>query len=401
MPRRKRKAANGDGSIYRCKDGRWCAAIWLTYQGGRKKRHYYFSRDRSGCLAWLAEMRLKRARGEPIAGSDLTLLDWLRVWLERYTPNIRDSTRTSYLGYVENHISASKIASMPLAKITTDDLQRFISFCEGAGQPDSNGLSAKTVRNLFSMLHAALAQAVGNGLIDRNPAGFVQLPHVKQAEISPLTDNEITRLLAASKGERYAIGLILLLFCGFRLGELLALRHSSLREENGVHYLRVEHSLNRVSNFDAKPGDPKTVLHLGPPKSASSQRDVPLLPQVYEALLEHMARQHQEATASWGLYDGDPFLISNELGGFIDPTTFRSWFNAVCEKAGIRHVRVHDCRHTAATMMLRGCATPHEVSLILGHSSSQITERTYLHPDLGVRADAINHLLPAASLLLK
>ncbi len=368
---------------------------------GTRKREYFYSKQRADCVNWLAEMRLKRARGEPIAGSDLTLLDWLRVWLERYTPNIRDSTRTSYLGYVKNHISASKIASMPLAKITTDDLQRFISLCEGTGQPDSKGLSAKTIRNLFSMLHAALGQAVGNGLIDRNPVDFVQLPRVRQPEISPLTDDEIAHLLAAARGEQYAIGLTLLLFCGFRLGELLALRHRSLREENSVHYLRVEQSLNRVSNFDAKPGEPQTVLRLGPPKSASSRRDVPLLPQVYEALMEHMARQHQEAATSWGLYDGDPFLISNELGGWIDPTTFRNWFNTVCVKAGIRHVRVHDCRHSAATMMLRGGATPHQVALILGHSSSQITERTYLHPDLGIRADAVNSLSAAADSLLR
>lgn len=251
------------------------------------------------------------------------------------------------------------------------------------------------------MLHAALDQAVGNGLIDRNPADFVQLPRVKQAEIQPLQDEEISRLLAAARGERYEIGLILLLFCGFRLGELLALRHNSLNEKDGVKYLRVEYSLNRVTNYEAKPGEPKTVLRLGEPKSATSKRDVPLLPQVYLALQAHMARQHQVASTSWGLYEGDPFLISNELGGFIDPTTFRSWFNAMCEKAGfLRHIRVHDCRHTAATMMLRGGATPHQAALILGHSSSQITERTYLHPDLGIRAEAIKNLKGAAEMLL-
>ncbi|MBR6419612.1 MAG: site-specific integrase [Oscillospiraceae bacterium] len=215
-----------------------------------------------------------------------------------------------------------------------------------------------------------------------------------------MQDAEISRLLAAASGERYKIGLILLLFCGFRLGELLALRHSSLQEEDGINYLRVEHSLNRVSNFDAKSGDPKTVLRLGEPKSATSKRDVPLLPEVYEALREHMVRQQQEAAASWGLYEGDPFLISNELGRFIDPTTFRNWFNMVCVKAGIRHIRVHDCRHTAATLMLKSGASPHEVSLILGHSSSQVTERFYLHPDIGVRVEAIQTLTGTAEKLL-
>ena len=374
----------------------------MSYPDGRKKRRYFFNKSRDDCVAWLAEKRLQTARGVVEQGDDITLLEWLWVWLERYTPNIRGSTRTSYQGYVENHISANKLSSLPLTKVTTDVLQKYAIFLEKRGHPDSTELSAKTIRNLFSMLHAALDQAVGNGLIERNPTDYVQLPRVKQAEISPLTDEEISRLISAAGGERYEIALPLLLFCGFRLGELLALRHSSLHEEDGMWILRVEYSLNRVTNFDAKPGEPKTVLRLGDPKSATSKRDVPLLSQVFKALQAHMTRQRHEAVTSWGLYDADPFLISNELGGFIDPTSFRNWFNRIVERAGItRHIRVHDCRHSAATMMLRGGATPHQAALILGHSSSLITERTYLHPDIGVRVDAVNHLSAAASSLLR
>ena len=281
-------------------------------------------------------------------------------------------------------------------------LQMFAVSLEKAGQPDSKGLSAKTIRNLFSMLHAALKQAVGNGLLLRNPCDYVQLPQVKQKEIQPLSDAEIANLLAATKGERYGIAVLLLLFGGFRIGELLALRHSSLREEDGVWYLGVEKSLNRVTNFDAKPSEPKTELRLGEPKSKQSRRNVPLLPKVLDVLQEQIKRQKDEAVTVYGLYEPDPFLISNELGGCIDPTTFRNWFNQQVERAGIsRHIRVHDCRHTAATLMLRGGATPHEVSLILGHSSSQITERIYLHPDLSDRAKAVHKLEDAAEKYFK
>ena len=336
---------------------------------------------------------MQKARGIIESGDDITLLDWLRVWLERYTPNLRDSTRMNYVGYIENYISANKIASLSLARVTTDTLQQFVISLENSGQADANGLSAKTIRNLFSMLHAALEQAVGNGLLLRNPCEFVQLPQVKQPDIQPLIDAEIANLVTASRGERYGIAVLLLLFGGFRIGELLALRHSSLREENGVWFLRVEQSLNRVTNFNAKPGEPKTVLRLGEPKSNKSRRDVPLLPHVLTALQLHMQRQREEAASSWGLYEADPFLIANGLGGFIDPTGFRNWFNSMCVKAGItRHIRVHDCRHTAATLMLRAGATPHDVALILGHSSSQVTEKFYLHPDLSDRAKAMDKL---------
>lgn len=402
MPRRKRKAANGDGTVYQCRDGRWAASIWMTYPNDRQKRLYYYSSDRKACLAWISEKRLQKARGTIESGDDITLIQWLRIWLERYTPRIRDSTRTSYLGFIEKHISASKIGSLALTKLTTDTLQKYALSLQETGQPDGVGLSAKTIRNLFAMLHAALDQVVGNGMIARNPCDYVQLPRVEKAKIEVISEDEIARLLAVCNGERWGIAVTLLLFSGFRLGELLALRHGSLCQEDDVRFLRVTHSLNRVSTFNAEPVASKTVLHLGEPKSATSKRDVPLLPQVYDALRCHMLRQRDEAASVFGLYEDDPFIVSNAIGGFIDPTTFRGWFNSIVEKAGItRHIRVHDCRHTAATMMLKGGATPHQAALILGHSSSQITERTYLHPDLGIRADAINSLSAAAETLLR
>lgn len=401
MPRRKRKAANGDGTVYPCKDGRWGASIWITYPDGRKKRLYYYSRDRTKCVEWLAEKRLQKARGQLECGDDTTLSEWLQIWMQRYTPNLRDSTRANYYGYLENYIFTNKMASMPLTKISTDILQRFIISCEKNGKADTHSVSAKTIRNLFSMLHAAMEQAVRNGLLLRNPCDYVQLPRATQAEIYPLSDNEIARLLRTVKGERYEIAILMLIIGGFRLGELLALRHSSLREKEGVWYLRVENSLNRVTDFDAKPGEPKTVLRLGAPKSKKSRRDVPLPPQVLKALQEHMRRQKEEALSSFGLYDPDPFIISNELGGFIDPTTLRNWFNRQVEAAGItRHIRVHDCRHTAAMLMLRAGATPHEVALILGHSSSQVTEKFYLHPDLHDRDRAVRKLENSISVLI-
>ena len=390
MAKRKRRA-NGEGTVFRVKDGRWGAALWVTYPSGHRKRQCFYSRDRTKCLNWLAEKRVQHAHGQLGSGDDITLIAWLYVWLDRYTPNIRLTTRTNYTGYIRNHVEPSKIGNTKLTKLTVDHLQRFANGLS-VGE---NALSAKTVRNLFQMLHAALKQAEGNGLISRNPADFVQLPRIEQPDIETISDDEIARLLAVSRNDKYHLALVLLLFCGLRLGELLALRHSSICEAEGVTYLKIEHSLNRVTNEDSIGNDdaPKTMLVLGEPKSKNSNREIPLLPEVQSVLDTHIARQNERAENAYGLFEEDSFLISNELGGFIDPTTFRSWFNKTVEAAGIsRHIRIHDCRHTAATLMLRSGMTPHEVALILGHSSSQITERVYLHPTVADRNKAITSM---------
>ena len=155
MPRRKRKAANDDGTIYRCKDRRWAAAIWMNYANGKRKRIYFYARDRNKCVEWLAEKRLQKARGTIESGDVVSLIGWLHIWLERYAPNIRGSTRMNYQGYLDNHIVTSKIASLPLVKVTTEVLQQFAISLGQSGQADGYGLSAKTIRNLFSMLHKA------------------------------------------------------------------------------------------------------------------------------------------------------------------------------------------------------------------------------------------------------
>ena len=387
MSKRKRRA-NGDGTVFRVKDGRWGAALWVTYPSGQHKRLSRYSRDRTVCLNWLSEKRVQQSRGQLGSGDDIPLIAWLWVWLERYTPNIRTSTRTSYQGYIQNHISTSKIGNVRLSKLTVDHLQRFAN---GLTAGDSC-LSAKTIRNLFTMLRSALKQAEGNGLISRNPAEFVQLPRVEQPDIHTVSNDEIARLLAVSRNDKYHLALVLLFFSGLRLGELLALRHSSICVAEGVPYLKIEHSLNRVTNLDSFGNDdvPKTMLVLGEPKSKNSKREIPLLPEVKAVLNGHVDRQNERAENVYGLFDEDPFLISNDLGGFIDPTTFRSWFNKTVEAAGIsRHIRIHDCRHTAATLMLRTGMTAHQVALILGHASSTTTERVYLHPTLEDRNKAV------------
>ena len=382
------KAANGTGTIKQRPSGLWEARFWATMPDESRKRLSKYGRRKRDCQAWLNEMRYREQNGEASAESDLTLIVWMRLWLKQYLPDIRASTRASYDAVINRHLAVNRVADIKLRDLTTDHLQSFFNELTASGRLDGRGgLSAKTVRNIYLVLHKALRQAVGNRLIRLNPAEYVALPKVRRSEVQLLSDDEVRRILTACRGKRWECGIVILLFCGLRLSEMLALRTDSMVQLDGRDFLRVEFALKREQLVDVPVGKPKTVLKLGELKTEGSRRLVPLLPEVVESIQRNLARQQEDAEKSYGLYQANPFLVSNTLGGFADSTTFRKFFKQMLEKAGInRRVRIHDCRHYYCSLAMRSASTsPNgaDLSLVkkcLGHSiSSAVTEQVYLH----------------------
>ncbi len=378
------KRCNGEGIIFRRKDGRWQAAISITLPNGKRKRIYFYSDTKKECAGWLAEVRHSVQVGRPILDSGILLLDWLRHWLEKYTVNIRDSSRMGYECYIEKHIARHKIAQIPLSKLTTDDLQDFVLFLQKSGKLDgSGGLSAKTIRNLMQMIHKALHQAVGNKLIWSNPADYIQLPKVQLKEVHFLSTEDMEKLLQACAGEAWGIGVVLMMFTGIRAGELQALRHDSLCCENGIYYLDIRSSLQRVTNYSAKQGEAKTILRVSDPKTENSKRKIPLIPEVAAELQRHMEHQRSVAASSYRLYQKYPFIIGNQLGECVDRTCFSKWFRSMVEKSGISgKVTPHVLRHGFGNQALKSGVSIKYISTLLGHYSTDFTARVYIHTDL-------------------
>ena len=397
-----KRRASGEGTIiWLQKKNCYRAAIPVPLPTGGTKREYHYG-TQAECRDWLTQMREEIRLGKPVLDSKLTLLDWLRVWLNKYCVNIRASTRTNYMCYVEQHVANHRIAAVKLKNLSTDDIQDFISYLKKTGKVDgSGGLGNKTIRNIIMMLRTALKQAVGNQLIWTNPADYCQLPKVVQQEKCPLSVEEMAQLLSAAKGERWYIGIVLLLMTGCRLGELLALRHSSLRKEGEVWVLDIHSAVKRNPNFNAKKGERKTVLEISEPKSARSYRTIPLLSEVAELLQSHIQMQGQEADRSYGLYQADPSIVGNEIGQVIDPTTFRKWFKWIVEEAEIgRSICIHDCRGSWASAGLKAGISTQYLSAMLGHSSTQVTEKYYLTLDIEGKNRALQNYSDIAHMLL-
>lgn len=384
------KAANGEGTKYKLPNGKWAAAIYLPLPNGTKHRKYEKFRTRKEADEWLSKIKSEISSGKPVLCSDQTFGEYMVQWLEKFgAVSIRDSTKMNYIGYLK-HIQRHKVKDIKLKELTTDHLQDFISYLRNVGHMDApeQSLSAKTIRNILNMVHKALDHAVGRQLIYHNPADYVQLPRVTTPDIRVLTEEEIGRFAAAIQGDSLQIALILMLFCGLRLGECCALTHDDVRCNDGIYFLNISKSLNRISNFEAKTGEPKTILRVQDTKTSKGKRHVPLLPEVAEKVLTHMQWQKEQAEKSYGLYEENPYLVSNELGHFLDPGTVRKKLKAVAESIGIKDFHPHCLRHTYASQAVKcGVPLPY-LSDILGHESTSFTAKVYVTLDLEGSANA-------------
>ena len=383
------KNANGEGTKCKLKNGKWRAAFFVPLPDGSKKRIYRQFRTRKEADKWLTKIKSEISAGIPVLCSDQPFGEYIEQWFEKFgSVAIRDSTKTNYLGYLR-HIQRHKVKDVRLKSLTADDLQEFVLFLQNAGHLDTGApLSAKTLRNIMNMVHKGLEHAVGRQLIYHNPADYVQLPKVMTPEMRVLTEDEISGFVSAMEGDSLQIALILMLFCGLRLGEACALTHDDVRCENGIYYLNISKSLNRVTNFEAKDGEAKTILRIQETKTSKGRRQIPLLSEVADKVLAHIQWQKEQAAQSYGMYEKNPWLVANELGHYLDPGTVRKKLKAFAESIGITDFHPHCLRHTYASQAVKAGVPLPYLSDILGHESTAFTAKVYVCLDLEGRAKA-------------
>ena len=378
--RKTSRRSNGEGSIVRRKDGRYQGSIMAN-----GTRRYYYSSKRADCVNWLTEMRAKLKEGQPIA-DDVTVLTWGKHYLEGYAREfVRSSTLANYIGYLDNHLQPHPIARVKLSKLTADQVQMFANqLCRSDSKAP---VKSHNQRNIIQFLSSMLECAVDNNLMARNVAENVKLRKSDKKQRPILTVQDVQRLIQAADGHRWQIG-IKLLTEGLRISELLGLRHSDIIMADGLRCMSISRALKRQYDFNAGQGKPRTALVLSEPKTDSSVRVLPILPSILPDLEQHMQGQLERKKECFGFYAVDPFIISTDLGGSVDPGNFRKFFIKAAEKAGLPSVRPHDLRHFAASEMMRQGASPVGAAKVLG-DLPQTMLNVYCDENLSGKLDAL------------
>lgn len=400
------KGSNGTGTVYKpkhpSKNLPFRAEVWITDMSrpNGKKRISKNFKKKSQAEAWREETLRKFGthNTSDICDPDITLVGWLLYWLKVFCLNIKDSTRTGYECYINQHIARHAIGNIRIKELNVCDLQSYIGYLLTDGNLRGGGMSPKTIRSLILMIRKSLRSAVGAGIIDKTPADYVILPKLEQKPVEYLTLEQIKALIENSRGERWEIFFPLAFMTGCRIGELAALRRSSLRTENGISYLAIDGSLNRVTNY-SDDSDKKTILRVGPTKN-SKPRQIPLANEMVVLLNEHFRRQDIDAAKSCGAYEHDPFVFSNELGGLVDPQTIRVWSQNIAKKAGVENFHPHLLRKSFATIGASNMDLK-QLSAILGHSSVNVSTTYYIGSDLTTKSIALNSMSSVCNELLK
>jgi integrase len=376
-----KKRGNNEGSISKRKDGLWQASMTIGRDPlvGKLKRVFFYAKTRKEAADKLASALRDNARGGFVAPHKRTFGEWLDTWLWEYKkPRLRPITFDSYEMLVRRYLKPA-LGHLSLQDMRPDHLQRFYN------DMAKNNFSARTVRYCHTIVHGALAQAERHQLVVRNVSKLTERPCETRKEMHTLTPEQISGTLLPALAEDRLFAAVLLAFgTGLRRGELLALRWQDVDLNEGL--LHVRRTLVRVRNYDG--GGRKTRLAFHEPKTAHSRRTIPLPEGCLLALKHHKRRQAEERLLLGEAYHDEGLVFCLADGKPIDLRNFARSFAQILRRAGLPQMRVHDMRHTFATLMLELGESPKTVQTMLGHSRVAITLDIYSHVSLDLEKRA-------------
>ena len=321
----------------------------------------------------LSELLSQLDNGIYIQPKKTTFADYLEMWLNEYAKNnLSPRGIERYAGIIRKHLIPD-LGKVTLTQLRPEHLQKhYTSKLE-------DGLSARTVRYHHALIHVALQTAVKWGLVLRNVADAVDPPRIRRNEMQTWDEDDLNRFLENAKDSRYYALFYTALFTGMRRSELLALRWQD------IDFIYSQIYVNR-SLHQLKDGS----FTFTQPKSAKSSRTIALTPSTILMLKEYQEQQKFERDISGNPLTDDDLVFSNLEGKPLRPNTITRAWTTLAAKYGLKVIRLHDARHTHASLMLKQGIHPKVVQERLGHSSIQMTIDTYSHVAPGIQEAAAN-----------
>ena len=375
MATKGRRRSHGEGSIYkRESDGRWVGSLHLGYVAGKRVRKTVYGKTEREVLQKLGELRRAAEMGQDLRQPTLTVSAWLEQWLRiKEAEGVRPSTMRFYRQLSSGHLEPA-LGSTRLDRLTPADVRAFLN------KKSESHLSPATVAHLLRLLRNTLGEAERLDLIPRNVAKAVRMPRVEPYVAQALTVADARRLLAAMRGHRLEALFTTALVMGLRKGELLGLSWSDLDFDN--NQMHVHRALQRVDGR----------LRLVPTKSRASSRALAVPAGLMRVLAAHRAAQHEERLRLGTNWPGTDLVFTSTTGSPLEPRNVSREWDKIRRPAGLPTLRLHDLRHSCASILTALGVHPRVVMEMLRHSEVGVTMNVYAHVSTTLQQDAADAL---------
>jgi len=367
---KKTRRANGEGSIIELKNGTYRADITLP----NGKRKSYYGKSRKIVFDKIQEALAQAQKGQFVDTNKLTVGEWVTHWLKEYSAKkTKQSTWESYDYKTNKHIIPD-LGDIKLQKLQTSTVQKFYNSKIDAG------LSTSHVRHMHVILKQALDQAVRENLIIKNVVNDTEPPTVKnKRETIFFTEDQLETLITAARSHRLAAAFILDISTGLRRGELLGLCWDAVDLNRGT--ITIKRQLLGLKDGPVLDEDVKT---------SKSKRTIPIPANIIKELKAHKTRQKREKLLYGPDYQDNKLLFCQPDGAMIEPKNFTRWFQTILRQVGLPKARLHDIRHSHASLLLKRGINPKVIQERLGHSTIGITLDLYSHLTPGMQEEASN-----------
>jgi integrase len=328
--------------------------------GKRRQRWLSGFKTKKEASAALTKALHGLGSGDYVTPSETTFAAYLTAWLETITPKSATLTVATYRRVVRKHLVPA-LGRKPLQRLTATDFDGLYARLGKTLQP-------ATVRMVHNVAHKALDDAVRKQLLTRNPARYADPPKVPRVTRRTWSARELRQFVGSTADVRLHSAFLFSATTGVSRGELLGLRWFDLDLENG-----------RASIVQTVIPTGGKRWEIKPSTKDGGSRQIALDATTVAALEAHKERQLGEREA-WGeAYDDHDLVFTRENGEPLDPNRFSELFASRLKAAKLPHIRLHDLRHTHATLALAAGVHPKVVQERLGHASVKMTLDRYSH----------------------
>jgi integrase len=366
-------------------NGTWWFVVDLAPgpDGRRRQAKRRGFKTKAEAQAALDELRVAGRQGAYVPPPRQRLGDYLTdEWLPAIKVTIEDSTWASYERYLRLHV-IPHLGGVRLEAVDAGMLNRLYADLLDHGRLDGKpgGLSRQSVRYVHTVLGRALGDAVRWVRLVRNPAQAATPPRAAQTktkapEMRTWDADTLARFLDAERGTRYHVAFLFLATTGCRRGEALGLRWSDVDLDAGRASLR--HTIGAIDH---------RIYEKSTPKSHRA-RVIDLDADTVAALRSWRTRQAEERLLLGPSYDDRGLVFCHPDGRPYHPDRFSREFDRRVARHGVPRIRLHDLRHTWATLALQAGVDVKIVSQRLGHASATITWDIYQHVTPAMQSDA-------------